>query len=55
MIERLGGQVYSLDPGDDPAAAQALADAAERFTAGGAQVDQATSAQQYRLAPRPFS
>jgi hypothetical protein len=49
-VERLGGQVYALDPKDDPAARQALADAAERFTAAGAQVDQATSAQQYRLA-----
>jgi len=34
----------------DPAARQALADAAERFTAAGAQVDQATSEQPYRLA-----
>lgn len=49
-VERLGGQVYSLDPMDDAAARQALADAAERFTAAGAQVDQATSEQQYRLA-----
>ncbi len=49
-VERLGGQVYSLDPKDDPAARQALADAAERFTAAGAQVEQARSVQQYRLA-----
>jgi hypothetical protein len=49
-VERLGGQVYSLDPRDDPAARQALADAAERFTAAGAQVEQAKSIQQYRLA-----
>jgi len=39
-----------LDPMGDPAARQALADAAERFTAAGAQVDQATSEQPYRLA-----
>ncbi len=49
-VERLGGQVYSLDARDDPAARQALADAAERFTAAGAQVEQAASVQQYRLA-----
>ena len=49
-VERLGGQVYSLDPKDDPAARQALADAAERFTAAGSQVEQARSVQQYRLA-----
>ena len=41
-VERLGGQVYSLEPKDDPAARQALADAAERFTAAGAQVEQAS-------------
>ncbi len=49
-VERLGGQVYSLDPRDDPAARQALSDAAERFTAAGSQVEQARSVQQYRLA-----
>jgi hypothetical protein len=49
-VERLGGQVYALDPKDDPAARQALSDAAERFTAAGSQVEQASSVQQYRLA-----
>ena len=49
-VERLGGQVYALDPKDDPAARQALSDASERFTAAGSQVEQAKSAQQYRLA-----
>src|SRR6476619_3618750 len=49
-VERLGGQVYALDPKDDPAARQALSDAAERFTAAGSQVEQARSTQQYRLA-----
>jgi hypothetical protein len=49
-VERLGGQVYALDPKDDPAARQALADAAERFTAAGSLVEQARSVQQYRLA-----
>lgn len=48
--ERLGGQVYALDPRDDAAARQALADAAERYTAAGAQIEQARSVQQYRLA-----
>lgn len=49
-VERLGGQVYSLDAADSAAARQALADAAERFTAAGAQVDQASSEHQFRLA-----
>ncbi|WP_132991907.1 DUF1542 domain-containing protein [Gordonia zhaorongruii] len=49
-IERLGGQVYSLDGRSDPAATQSLADASERFTAAGSQVDQATSPAQARLA-----
>jgi hypothetical protein len=49
-VERLGGQVYSLEPKGDPAARQALADAAERFTAAGAQVEQAVTAEQSRLA-----
>ena len=49
-VEMLGGQVYSLDAKDDPAARQALADASERFNAAGAQVEQAKSVQQYRLA-----
>ncbi|MDP9780177.1 hypothetical protein J2S58_003800 [Nakamurella flavida] len=49
-VERLGGQVYALDPGADAAARQALADASERFTAAGSQVEQATTEQQYRLA-----
>ncbi|AUH68318.1 MULTISPECIES: hypothetical protein [Gordonia] len=49
-IERLGGQVYSLDPGDDPAAKQALADAGERFTAAGSQIEQASSPAQAGLA-----
>ncbi|ALG85470.1 hypothetical protein [Gordonia phthalatica] len=49
-IERLGGQVYSLNPGDDPAATQALADAGERFTAAGSQIEQATTPGQAMLA-----
>ena len=54
-VERLGGQVYTLDPKDDAAARQALADAAERFTAAGAQIDQSTThgAVPARWADRP--
>ncbi|MDL9936909.1 DUF1542 domain-containing protein [Gordonia sp. ABSL1-1] len=48
-IERLGGQVYLL-VGDSPAARQALADASERHTAAGSQIDQAASPAQARLA-----
>lgn len=49
-IERLGGQVYSLQPGDDRAASQALADAGERFTAAGSQIEQAATPGQALLA-----
>ncbi|MBD0862587.1 DUF1542 domain-containing protein [Gordonia sp. zg691] len=48
-IERLGGQVFML-VGDGPASRQALADAGERFTAAGSQIEQATSPTQARLA-----
>ncbi|MGN5239651.1 MULTISPECIES: DUF1542 domain-containing protein [unclassified Rhodococcus (in: high G+C Gram-positive bacteria)] len=48
-IERLGGQVYNLT-GTDDASRQSLADAAERFTAAGSQIDQAQSPVQARLA-----
>ncbi|MGA6204328.1 DUF1542 domain-containing protein [Nocardia testacea] len=49
LNERLGGQVYQLS-GSNPAAQQALADAAERHTAAGSQVDQAGTPVQARLA-----
>lgn len=49
-VERLGGQVYALDAQGNAAAKQAIADAAERFTAAGSQVEQAKTVQQYRLA-----
>jgi len=49
VIERLGGQVLSLS-GTDDASKQALADASERFTAAGSQIDQATTARQAQLA-----
>lgn len=49
-IERLGGQVFALDPGGDAAATQALADAGERFTAAGSQIEQAATPGQAMLA-----
>lgn len=47
-VERLGGQVLNL-VGSNEAARQALADAAERHTAAGAQLEQAQSPEQCRL------
>jgi hypothetical protein len=46
-VERLGGQVLNL-VGTNDAAKQALADAAERYTAAGSQLDQTRSAAQAR-------
>ena len=46
-VERLGGQVLNL-VGTNDAAKQALADAAERYTAAGSQMDQARTAAQAR-------
>ncbi|MFC4942368.1 hypothetical protein [Pseudonocardia sp. GCM10023141] len=46
-VERLGGQVLSLT-GTDDASRQAIADAAERYTAAGSQMDQARSVAQAR-------
>jgi hypothetical protein len=46
-VERLGGQVLNL-VGTNDAAKQALADAAERYTAAGSQLDQARSTAQAR-------
>ncbi len=48
-IDRLGGQVINLT-GTDDASKQALADASERFTAAGSQIEQATTARQAQLA-----
>jgi uncharacterized membrane protein YgcG len=47
-VERLGGQVLNL-VGTNEAARQALADAAERHTAAGSQMEQARTAAQCRL------
>ncbi|HEV2783821.1 MAG TPA: hypothetical protein VGX25_30915 [Actinophytocola sp.] len=47
-VERLGGQVMNL-VGTNDAAKQALADAAERYTAAGSQMEQANTVEQARL------
>jgi hypothetical protein len=47
-VERLGGQVLNLIGTDEPSK-QALADAAERYTAASSQVDTARTATQTRL------
>jgi hypothetical protein len=47
--ERLGGQVMQLH-GEDPAVRQALADAGERYTAAGSQLEQSRTARQFELA-----
>ncbi|GIM91791.1 hypothetical protein [Paractinoplanes toevensis] len=47
--ERLGGQLVNL-PNDNPIARQALADAAERHQAAGAQLAQARTVVQFQLA-----
>lgn len=47
-VERLGGQVMNLVGNDEPSK-QALADASERYTAAGAQMESASSAPQCRL------
>ncbi|MBU2669000.1 hypothetical protein KOI35_36360 [Actinoplanes bogorensis] len=47
--ERLGGQLMTLQS-DEPAARQALADAAERYHAAGGQLDRADSIVQFALA-----
>ncbi|WP_018685163.1 hypothetical protein [Actinokineospora enzanensis] len=50
-VERLGGQVINLT-GTDTASQQAMADAAERYTAAGSQMEQARTAEQCRLVTR---
>ncbi|HEX5120162.1 MAG TPA: hypothetical protein VFW65_33675 [Pseudonocardiaceae bacterium] len=49
--ERLGGQVMNL-VGTNAAAKQAVADAAERYTAAGSQMEQANTVQQAHLTTR---
>ena len=51
LYERLGGQTMNLTaPGDNLPAGQALADAGERYTASGSQLESARTIHQYRLA-----
>ncbi|WP_246366469.1 hypothetical protein [Kibdelosporangium persicum] len=47
-VERLGGQVMNLT-GTDEASKQALADASERYTAAGSQMDQVQTVEQAKL------
>src|SRR5690606_21646108 len=47
-LERLGGQVLNLT-GTDTASQQALADASERYTAAGSQMEQAETEEQAKL------
>ncbi|WP_031466020.1 hypothetical protein [Sciscionella sediminilitoris] len=49
-IERLGGQVFQLEGTTEPAAKQAIADASERYTAAGSQIEQASTTRQCQLA-----
>ncbi len=47
-VERLGGQVLNL-VGSNEASKQAIADASERYTAAGSQMEQADTSERYRL------
>jgi hypothetical protein len=51
LYDRLGADVQNLH-GDDPIVRQALADAAERYTATGSQLSQADTHQEYDVARR---
>lgn len=50
--DRLASEVSSLQPGNDPVARQALADASERFTSAGSQLAGATRPAQLQAARR---
>lgn len=50
LRDRLGSDVRTLDPGQDPVARQALADASERLSTAGALLERATSDAQLRTA-----
>ncbi|MFL6128201.1 MAG: hypothetical protein ACJ73E_03950 [Mycobacteriales bacterium] len=52
LYDRLGADVQNLDPGDDPVARQALADASERYTATGSQLSHADTHAEYDVARR---
>jgi len=51
-FDKLAHEINTLDPKDDQVAAQALADAAERFTSAGGQLAAADSVEKYGLARR---
>jgi hypothetical protein len=48
LVERLGGQVLNIS-GTNTASQQAMADAAERYTAAGSQMEQARTVEQAKL------
>ena len=52
LYDRLGADVQNLHGGDNDVARQALADAAERYTATGSQLSQADTHQEYDVARR---
>ena len=52
LYDRLGADVQNLHGGDDPVARQALADAAERYTATGSQLSQADTHAEFDVARR---
>jgi hypothetical protein len=52
FYDRLGADVQNLHGGDDPVVRQALADAAERYTATGSQLSQADTHEEYDVARR---
>ena len=52
LYDRLGRDVSTLSPGDDPVARQALADAAERYTATGALLERSDTPGEFSAARR---
>jgi len=52
LYQRLANDVSTLDPGDDPTAKQAMADASERYTATGAALASATTTGELAAARR---
>jgi hypothetical protein len=52
LYDRLGADVQNLNPGDDPVARQALADASERYTATGSQLSHADTHGEFDVARR---
>lgn len=52
LYDRLAADVSTLDPGADPVTRQAMADASERYTSTGAQLEQADTDGEYEAARR---